>query len=154
MNTRILYRRAVRGALFVTIFAVGCTNPAEPTASPQLSVLAVDGAIFVSLTQVDPISLTALHDDVVEVAADGCVRSAGTEPYTMLWPVGFTLENRDDHLVVVRDSGAPVGTLGDRFTFGGGETGDLSGDLGLSESDVALLRARCPGLYWLVGMVP
>lgn len=67
--------------------------------------------------------------------------------HLLIWPYGFTV--RDDNGVVeVRDeTGGTVAHVGEEVKLGGGQVGELSGDL------APIAEHGCDGPYWIVGEV-
>ena len=96
----------------------------------------------------------ALFRGEIEADGEGCLRLVSAEPATVLWPVGFTLVERDGSHRVLDGTGAEVGGVGvDTFRLGGGLVSFLDEGSGLSAGDRQIARDRCPGSYWLVSDV-
>lgn len=133
--------------ILTTVFAIACDPPSGPEAGSRLG----DDGEVIFFVQGAPatVVMDALFDGVVSRDAAGCLRLAGPDPATVVWPFGFRLV-----LGRVSDGeGRGIGRLGERFRFGGGEVRFLPDGLGLSDSERRLVEAWCPGRYWIVGEV-
>lgn len=98
--------------------------------------------------------MDALFQGRVTRDAVGCLRLDHLgDRHTVVWPHGFTIEERDDGLFVKDAAGRDVGRIGGSFRFGGGEIPALHEGLKLSDESRQLAESRCPGRYWIVGEV-
>ncbi len=98
--------------------------------------------------------MDALFQGRVTLDAQGCLRldDVGGDRHTVVWPHGFTIEERGSALFVKDAAGNDVGRVGGSFRFGGGETLVLHEGV-VSEESRLLAESRCPGRYWIVGEV-
>src|SRR5688500_3187248 len=103
------------------------------------------------LTQTRPATETmqALFDGPLSVDHAGCIRMAGPDRHTVVWPYGFTLVPRGEDWYVRDAEGGDVGPIGARMRIGGGEVPTLAEGMGVN--DVAEALRRCPGRFWIVG---
>jgi len=107
----------------------------------------------VVLTQsvVPEVTMGALFQGDVTLDEAGCMRLAGSDAHTVIWPVGYGVRSEGSDRVVHDDQGAPVGVIGGSFSLGGGEVPQLSDALGFSDEDRALAASECPGRFWIAG---
>jgi hypothetical protein len=94
--------------------------------------------------------MEALYQGKVVRDAQGCLRIEGADPATVVWPYGFTLEERGADLQVKDAAGRVLGRIGGTFKFGGGHVPPGNYAF-LPEPDRATAATRCPGDVWIVG---
>lgn len=114
-----------------------------------LNVSGGDDVVFL-VQRVQPTAvMEALFEGRVAPDSAGCLRLAGPDPATVVWPYGARLDG-----TTVRDAaGRTIGRLGGPFRLGGGEVSELHTGMALSAAERAA-AARCPGRFWIVGEVP
>jgi hypothetical protein len=145
---RSIVRTLPACAVALAIAACGPHKDVIPTLSQE------PGAVF--LVQGAPAvdHMDALFQGRVSLDAQGCLRleSLGDRP-TVVWPHGFSIEERGGALFVKDAAGSDVGRIGGSFRFGGGEVPSLHEGFNLSDEALRLAQSRCPGRYWIVGDV-
>lgn len=146
-------KRHVQSSIRLSVIALilaGCA----PWGDHQ-NVAAIDESDVVFLVQeVAPNAIMdALYVGEVSVDDAGCLRLAAPDYHTVVWPLGFTLEESGDALRVLDGAGAEAGRIGGTFRLGGGEVVVLHEGVGLSAAARANATALCPGRFWIVGDV-
>ena len=151
-----MHRATGPGRLIPTTFCAalalsllgGCKDPAGPGDS-LYSAAHLRSAVFVARTDEPPGYYDALFSGVITVDSAGCLRMAGLERHTPIWPRGYWLDLSRGAGVVRNGNGSMVGTIGGHFRLGGGEAQTLDW-VTLSPADRERLTASCPGRYWIV----
>jgi hypothetical protein len=139
----------VRAACMAALALAAC-SPGEAGGPALAGGENPDAAVFLRQNEPAQNVMDALFQGRVLRDAQGCLRLEGAQPATVIWPYGFTLENRPGGLHVRDAAGRALGRIGGSFRFGGGfvPSDDYAG---LSDADRALAGSRCPGEYWIVG---
>jgi hypothetical protein len=146
---RSITRAVSACAMALALAACGRAQDVGPTFSRNEppAVFIVQGAPATAV-------MDALFQGRVVRDAVGCLRLDHLgDRHTVVWPHGFTIEERDGELFVKNAAGSDVGRIGGSFRFGGGETPVLHEGLNLSDESRRLAESRCPGRYWIVGEV-
>ena len=142
-----LLSTAISAVLLLSMLA-GCKEAASPSDSLYSSTQ-LHSAVFIARTAEPSGYMEALFSGVITVDAAGCLRMAGLEGHTPIWPRGYRLEVTAGSGVVRRGSGAVVGKIGSHFRLGGGEVQTLEW-VALSAADRERVTSTCPGRYWIV----
>lgn len=146
---------AAAGLVAVGLSVAGCGDPVGLIEGPNLTVVVTQNVAFVTLNGPQTAVMEALYEGTVDVAFDSCIRmESSLGGQTVVWPMGYTLEESGESWAVLDETGAQLGLLGESFTFGGGIVTDVTEALGFSSQDQTILRQECPGRYWIVGEVP
>ena len=127
--------------------SAGCQQSAtEPIALSSL--LKGNQLIFVTRAQEPAAYFDALASGIIAPDSAGCLRIAGADGPTVIWPRGYRLELVSSGAEIIDAAGHQVGVLRTRFRLGGGELSTLD-QVALSDADREVLQAKCPGRYWL-----
>lgn len=148
---RSLIRVLPACAVALALAACGEAKQAGPTFE-----LSQNGLSTVFIVQGAPATavMDALFQGRVTLDAQGCLRLENVgDRHTVVWPHGFTIQERGGELFVKDAAGKDVGRVGGSFRFGGGETPILHDGLNLSDESRRQAESRCPGRYWIVGEV-
>ena len=130
--------------------ALGCSASTETAGSdPRLLDVRGTTLLFFAMASQPDAHMDALVEGTIAADNSGCLRLDTGDRHTVVWPHGFRLQADDDKTVVVSNTGAVVGQLGERFRLGGGEVTQLQVGL-LSSADRVTALSRCPGRYWIV----
>ncbi|HEU4558727.1 MAG TPA: hypothetical protein VFS20_12795 [Longimicrobium sp.] len=144
--------RSIIRALPACLVALTLAACEAKNRSPTLSQTDLP-AVFIVQGAPATAVMDALFQGRVTLDAQGCLRLENTgDQHTVVWPHGFTLEERGGALFVKDAAGREVGRVGGSFRFGGGETPVLHQGV-VSEESRKLAESRCPGRYWIVGEV-
>jgi hypothetical protein len=108
------------------------------------------GTVFLVQREPQDAVMEALYEGKVVRDAQGCLRIEGADSAAVVWPYGFTLEERGEDLQVKDGAGRVVGRIGGTFKFGGGHVPPGNYAF-LPEAERATAAARCPGDVWIVG---
>jgi hypothetical protein len=107
-----------------------------------------DATIFLAGSQSPMGVMDARFEGRVLRDAQGCLRLESSQPATVIWPLGSTLESRDGELYVKDAGGRELAMVGGASRFGGGYTANVEAGY-LSSADRQLAETRCPGEYWI-----
>lgn len=141
--------------LAIAAFAA-CSGPeAGAETGPEAGVPSVaaekrDSILFLVQGAPQEVSMEALYEGRIAPNREGCIQTEGPSPATIVWPHGFTLEDRGEELEVKDATGRIIGTIGGSFRFGGGQV-PSNGYTLLPEPARTTAAARCPGDVWIVG---
>src|SRR5688572_21646437 len=105
--------------------------------------------LFLTQTRPASESMQALFVGPLSVDGAGCIRMAGPDRHTVVWPYGFSLADRGDEWSGLDAAGRDVGRIGARMRIAGGEVSTLAEGMVVSGAEDAL--RRCPGRFWIVG---
>ena len=137
VNSLVRSRVATLG--FCALVAACADEPAAPQ------------PLFLTQTRPATEAMQALFDGPLSVDSAGCIRMAGPDSHTVVWPYGFTLVPRGDEWYVRDAEGGDVGRIGARMRIGGGEVPTLVEGAGVNDVEEAM--RRCPGRFWIVGEI-
>lgn len=141
-------KRTLVPAALLSLAACG----GDPGPGPGLTGLAnPDATVFLSLETQPTVFMEALFQGTVTRDASGCLRAEGTEGATVIWPYGTRLEARGGALFVVDAAGRELGRIGGHFRMGGGYS--RAAYHYLSDADTERAQTRCPGNYWVAGVI-
>ncbi|HST62750.1 MAG TPA: hypothetical protein VLK84_28855 [Longimicrobium sp.] len=141
--------------LVITAFAA-CSGPeAEAGSGPGAEVPSAaaekpDSILFLVQGAPQAESMEALYEGRIAPNPQGCIQTEGPSPATIVWPHGFTLEDRGGELEVKDATGRITGRIGGSFRFGGGQVPSNNYAF-LPEPARTKAAARCPGDVWIVG---
>lgn len=137
-----------RYTLVALLIATACIA----SAGDEVDLLGLSGGddVIFLVQRVEPtVVMEALFEGRVVPDSAGCLRLAGPDPATVVWPYGARLDG-----LTVRDAaGRTIGRIGGPFRLGGGEVPALHTGIPLSAAEREAAR-RCPGRFWIVGDVP
>lgn len=118
--------------------------------APGVAAEKRDSILFLVQSAPQDVSMEALYEGRIAPNRDGCIRTEGPSPATVVWPYGFTLEDRGGELHVTDADGRSIGSIGGSFRFGGGQV-PSGGYAFLPEPARTAAVTRCPGDVWIVG---
>jgi hypothetical protein len=127
----------ISGTLMIVLIGVGCSaNPNNTRQSVHyLPVQKEPGADL----------LTALLDGKI-VLDDGYLRvQAEPHSYLIIWPYGFSWQDKDNEIWILNDKGRAVVEVGDSVTMGGGSIPQSFAEQKIGET----LPAGVQGPFWL-----
>jgi hypothetical protein len=129
----------------------GAESGARPNAeAPRAAAEKQDSILFLVQSAPQEASMEALYEGRIAPNAQGCIQTEGPSPATVVWPYGFTLEERGGELHVKDGAGRILGAIGGSFRFGGGQVPG-GGYTFLAEPARTEAATRCPGDVWIVG---
>ncbi len=130
---------------------VGAGAEPNPQAeAPGAAAEKPDSILFLVQGAPQEASMEALYEGRIAPNPQGCIQTEGPSPATVVWPYGFTLEDRGDVLEVKDATGRSIGQIGGSFRFGGGQV-PSNGYTFLPEPARTAAATRCPGDVWIVG---
>ena len=130
------------------VLPAACSNP---TSSGGALLTKSSSVLFLVQTEVPAATMDALANDRVVRDEAGCLRLAGPDGHTVVWPYGYSLRTRGAALAVVDAQGRERGVVGGQFSLGGGEALTLPEGVGVSDADRQAALQRCPGRFWITG---
>lgn len=116
---------------------------------PDPRAAGLDGIVLLTLDEPQEAWMSALYRGDVVVDEAGCLRLAGPDAPTVIWPEGYHLAPTIEGPEVRDASGHYVGRVNDHFTLGGGEVPYLHSGIPMSDADRRWAREQCPGRYWI-----
>lgn len=140
-------------ALALALALTACSSPTAPDAPILNAGPNGNEALFFTLNATPDANMEALFEGRVLLGADGCLRLESSEAPTVIWPVGFSLQEREGELLVRDAEDRAVGRIGGHFRLGGGTVPELNERMALDEDVLQRADARCPGRYWIVGEI-
>ena len=144
--SRIRYAPFATAALL--LMATSCGSSPDRALTSRMADLR-GSYVFLARTTPAEVHMDALLTDRLVVDEAGCLRVAGGDRHTIIWPHGASLRETDSEVRVVDTAGNVIARVGERVRLGGGEVEDLPADV-LSVPNTEAARSACPGRYWLV----
>lgn len=139
--------------VLVVLACASCDGSPTSETQPRPRLHLQDAAHVVFMTQnvVPAATMDALFQGRVVADRAGCLRLDSPDPPTVVWPHGYRVRVGPDGVRILDRDGHTVGSVGKRFSLGGGEVPALADGMGFTEADRELAESRCPGRYWIVG---
>jgi hypothetical protein len=133
--------------------ATGCSRSPDAADPSNLLGSGSGGALLLTRNTTTGGSMEALFEGEVVRDAAGCLRLAGTDGATVVWPARFSLSGKDGDLVVKDAEGQIAGRIGESFRLSGGSVPLVEAGIDVGPIDGAAAEERCPGRFWIVNQV-
>jgi hypothetical protein len=141
--------------LSLVIASTACNSPSAPgqelLAADAIQAQRSDGLVFLTMRITPEAHMEALFEGAVVRDEAGCLRLDSPDAATVVWPRGWSFEQRDDALRILNAAGQLAASVGEQLTLPGGEVETLPSVWGFTQADRDLAGSQCPGRYWIVG---